>query len=78
MKFGKPTRGSANGAQVGDKKFTNFNDVRDEIERQTDQVAGAWARDLEILPSILAFLQRNCCVSQQVTVGSSKFGSVAG
>ena len=30
-------------AQVGDKKFTNFNDVRDEIERQTDQVAGVWA-----------------------------------
>jgi hypothetical protein len=29
--------------QVGDKKFTNFNDVRDEIERQTDQVAGCWA-----------------------------------
>ena len=29
--------------QVGDKKFTNFNDVRDEIERQTDQVAGASA-----------------------------------
>lgn len=27
--------------KVGDKKFTNFNDVRDEIERQTDQVAGS-------------------------------------
>ena len=26
---------------MGDKKFTNFNDVRDEIERQTDQVAGS-------------------------------------
>eukprot|EP00930_Biecheleria_cincta_P033946 TRINITY_DN23492_c0_g1_i1.p1 TRINITY_DN23492_c0_g1~~TRINITY_DN23492_c0_g1_i1.p1 ORF type:complete len:791 (-),score=186.14 TRINITY_DN23492_c0_g1_i1:82-2454(-) len=27
--------------KVGDKKFTNFNEVRQEIERQTDLVAGA-------------------------------------
>ena len=32
---------SERSGQVGDKKFTNFNDVRDEIERQTDQVAGS-------------------------------------
>ena len=28
-------------AKVGDKKFTNFDEVRQEIERQTDQVAGS-------------------------------------
>lgn len=50
--------------QVGDKKFTNFNDVRDEIERQTDQVAGVWAWDLEILPSIFPFFPTKLlCIS---------------
>ena len=66
--FGKPNPGKhkcEDGMrQVGDKKFTNFNDVRDEIERQTDQVAGVWAWDLEILPSILPFFPTKLlCIS---------------